>query len=144
SLAPRAGELLWDIGCGSGSVAIEWLLRHPANRAIGVERDPLRAARAARNASDLGVPRLEIATGEALSALGTLPSPDAIFVGGGGEPALLDKAYAALRSGGRIVANAITLDTETAVLAARRKFGGALTRLSVERLDAVGGKQAFR
>jgi precorrin-6Y C5,15-methyltransferase (decarboxylating) len=144
SLAPRAGELLWDIGCGSGSVAIEWLLRHRANRAIGVERDPLRAARAARNASELGVPRLEITTGEALSALGTLPSPDAIFIGGGGEPALLDKAYAALRSGGRIVANAITLDTETAVLAAQRKFGGALTRLSVERLDAVGGKQAFR
>jgi precorrin-6Y C5,15-methyltransferase (decarboxylating) len=144
SLAPRAGELLWDIGAGSGSVAIEWLLRHQANRAIGIERNPLRAARAARNAAELGVPRLEIVTGEALSALSTLPAPDAIFIGGGGEPALFDKAYAALKPGGRIVANAITLDTEKAVLAAQSKFGGTLTRLSVERLDAVGGKQAFR
>jgi precorrin-6Y C5,15-methyltransferase (decarboxylating) len=144
SLAPRAGELLWDVGCGSGSIAIEWLLSHQANRAIGIERDPLRAARAARNAAELGVPRLEMVTGEALSALDRLPTPDAIFIGGGGEAVLIDKAYAALKPGGRIVANAITLDTETAVLAAQRKFGGTLTRLSVERLDAVGGKQAFR
>ena len=144
SLSPRAGDLLWDIGCGSGSIAIEWLLRHQANRAIGIERDPLRAARAARNAAELGVPRLEMVTGEALTALDARPTPDAIFIGGGGEPALIDKAFAALKPGGRIVANAVTLDTETAVLAAQRKFGGMLTRLSVERLDAVGGKQAFR
>jgi precorrin-6Y C5,15-methyltransferase (decarboxylating) len=144
SLAPRAGELLWDIGAGSGSVGIEWLLRHVANRAVSVERDPLRAARAARNAAELGVPRLEMVTGEALPSLASLPAPDAIFVGGGGEPALFDKAYAALKPGGRIVANAITLDTEKAALAAQSKFGGTLTRLSLERLDAVGGKQAFR
>ena len=144
SLSPCAGELLWDIGCGSGSIAIEWLLRHQANRAIGIERDPLRAARAARNAAELGVPRLEVVTGEAEAALDKLPTPDAIFIGGGGQPALIDKAYTALKHGGRIVANAVTLDTETAVLAAQGKFGGALTRLSVERLDAVGGKQAFR
>jgi precorrin-6B C5,15-methyltransferase / cobalt-precorrin-6B C5,C15-methyltransferase len=144
SLAPRAGEVLWDIGCGSGSIAIEWLLRHQANRAIGIERDPLRAARAARNAAELGVPRLEVVTGEALTAVDALPAPDAIFIGGGGEPTIIDKAYAALKPGGRIVANAITLDTETAVLAAQSRFGGTLTRLSVERLDAVGGKQAFR
>jgi precorrin-6Y C5,15-methyltransferase (decarboxylating) len=144
SLSPRAGEVLWDIGCGSGSVAIEWLLRHPSTKAVGVECDPLRAARAARNAAELGVPRLEIVTGEALTSLDALPSPDAIFVGGGGEPALLDKAYAALNPGGRIVANAVTLDTEAALLAAHGRVGGTLTRLSVQRLDAVGGKQAFR
>jgi precorrin-6Y C5,15-methyltransferase (decarboxylating) len=144
SLAPRAGELLWDIGCGSGSIAIEWLLRHASSQAIAIERDPLRAARAARNAAELGVPRLDVVTGEALPALDALLAPDAVFVGGGGEPTLIDKAYAALKPGGRIVANAVTLDTETAVLAAQRKFGGTLTRLSVERLDAVGGKQAFR
>jgi precorrin-6Y C5,15-methyltransferase (decarboxylating) len=144
SLSPRAGELLWDIGCGSGSIAIEWLLRHQSNRAIGIERDPLRAARAARNAAELGVPRLEVVTGEALNAVHALPAPDAVFIGGGGAPSLLDKAYAALRPGGRIVANAITLDTDRAILAAQSRFGGTLTRLSVERLDAVGGKQAFR
>ena len=83
-------------------------------------------------------------TGEALPSLDSLPAPDAIFVGGGGESALFDKAYAALKPGGRIVANAITLDTEKAALAAQSKFGGTLTRLSLERLDAVGGKQAFR
>jgi precorrin-6B C5,15-methyltransferase / cobalt-precorrin-6B C5,C15-methyltransferase len=144
SLAPRAGELLWDIGCGSGSVAIEWLLRHQANRAIGVERDSPRAARAARNAAELGVPRLEVVTGEAQAALSTLPAPDAVFVGGGGEPALIEQSWKALKPGGRIVANAVTLGTERAVLAGQSKFGGTLTRFSVERLDAVGGKQAFR
>jgi precorrin-6Y C5,15-methyltransferase (decarboxylating) len=136
--------LLWDIGAGSGSVGIEWLLRHHANRAVAIERDPLRAARAARNATELGVPRLEVVTGEALPALDALPTPDAIFIGGGGEAALFDKTYAALKPGGRLVANAITLDTEKVVLGAQSKFGGTLTRLSVERLDAVGGKQAFR
>ncbi|HKA64711.1 MAG TPA: precorrin-6y C5,15-methyltransferase (decarboxylating) subunit CbiE [Methyloceanibacter sp.] len=144
SLAPRAGELLWDIGCGSGSIAIEWLLRHPSTQAVGIERDPLRATRAARNAAELGVPRLEVVTGEALAALNALPLPDAIFIGGGGEPTLIDKAFAALKPGGRIVVNTVTLNTETAVLAAQRKVGGRLTRLSVERLDAVGGKEAFR
>ncbi|MGH6825278.1 precorrin-6y C5,15-methyltransferase (decarboxylating) subunit CbiE [Methyloceanibacter sp.] len=144
SLGPCAGELLWDIGSGSGSVAIEWLLRHPSTQAVGIERDPLRAARAARNAAELGVPRLDMVTGEALPALDKLPTPDAIFIGGGGEPGLIAKAYAALKPGGRIVANAVTIETETAVLAAQQKFGGTLTRLSVERLDVVGGKQAFR
>jgi precorrin-6B C5,15-methyltransferase / cobalt-precorrin-6B C5,C15-methyltransferase len=83
-------------------------------------------------------------TGEALTALDALPVPDAIFIGGGGELTLIDKAFAALKPGGRIFANATTLDTERAVLAAQSKCGGTLTRLSVERLDAVGGKQTFR
>jgi precorrin-6Y C5,15-methyltransferase (decarboxylating) len=144
SLAPRAGELLWDIGCGSGSVAIEWLLRHQANQAIAIERDAARAARAARNAAELGVPRLQVVTGEARAALDSLPAPNAIFIGGGGDPKVIDKALAALKRGGRIVANAVTLETEKAVLAAQAQLGGTLTRLSVERLDAVGGKQAFR
>jgi precorrin-6B C5,15-methyltransferase / cobalt-precorrin-6B C5,C15-methyltransferase len=144
SLSPRAGELLWDIGCGSGSVAIEWLLRHPANQAIGVERDGARAARAARNAAELGVPRLQIVTGEAPQALGALPAPDAVFIGGGGDSVMIDKSWAALKPNGRLVANAITLETEKVVLAAQGELGGTLTRLSVERLHAVGGKQAFR
>jgi precorrin-6B C5,15-methyltransferase / cobalt-precorrin-6B C5,C15-methyltransferase len=144
SLAPRAGELLWDIGCGSGSVSIEWLLRHAANQAIGIERDPARAARAARNATALGVPRLEVVTGEAQAALANLPAPNAIFIGGGAERAVIDKAHGALKPGGRIVVNAITLETEKTVLTAQAELGGTLTRLSVERLDAVGGKQAFR
>ncbi len=144
SLSPRAGELLWDIGCGSGSVAIEWLLRHPANRAIGIERDEARTARAARNAIELGVPRLEMVTGDAQPTLDGLPQPDAIFIGGGGNAVVIAKAFAALKTGGRLVANAITLDTERVILAAQARLGGALTRLSVERLDRIGGKDAFR
>jgi precorrin-6Y C5,15-methyltransferase (decarboxylating) len=144
SLSPRAGELLWDIGCGSGSVSIEWLLRHPANQAIAIERDAIRAARAARNAAELGVPRLAVVTGAAPEALAGLPSPDAIFVGGGGGSIVIERSWAALKQGGRLVANAITLETEKVLIAAQTELGGTLTRLSVERLDGVGGKQAFR
>lgn len=144
SLAPRAGELLWDVGCGSGSVAIEWLLRHPANRTIAVERDATRAVRAARNAAELGVPRLEVVTGRAPDALTSLPTPDAVFIGGGGSASTIETGWVALKPGGRLVANAITLDTEKTLLEAQARYGGTLTRLSVERLDAVGGKQAFR
>ncbi len=144
SLAPRAGELLWDIGCGSGSVAIEWLLRHPSTRAIAIERDPIRSGRAARNGLELGVPRLEVVTGEAPQTLGALAAPDAVFIGGGGDAQMIETAWTALKAGGRLVANAVTLATERALLAAQATHGGTLTRLSVQRLDAVGDKQAFR
>jgi precorrin-6Y C5,15-methyltransferase (decarboxylating) len=144
SLAPRAGELLWDIGCGSGSISIEWLLRHPGNRAIAIEHNETRAARAARNATELGVPRLEIFAGEARDVVRGLPVPNAVFIGGGADMPLTEHCWAALKPGGRIVANAVTLETERLLIDAHAKLGGALTRLSVERLDAVGGKQAFR
>jgi precorrin-6Y C5,15-methyltransferase (decarboxylating) len=144
SLAPRAGEQLWDIGAGSGSIAIEWLLRHPANQAIAIERDPVRAARAAGNAVELGVPRLQIVTGEAPAALHGLAQPDAVFIGGGGSAETIERAWLALKPGGRMVANAVTIDTEKAVLAAQSLHGGMLVRLAIERLDMIGGKQAFR
>jgi precorrin-6Y C5,15-methyltransferase (decarboxylating) len=144
SLAPRAGELLWDIGCGSGSIGIEWLLRHPANRAVAIERDAARAARAAANATELGVPRLEVVTGEAPAALNGLAPPDAIFIGGGGGPELIVACWSSLKPGGRLVANAITLDTERSLLAAQAEHGGTLTRLSVERLERLGSKAAFQ
>ena len=145
SLAPRAGELLWDVGCGSGSVAIEWLLRHPMNRAIAVDARPDRVARAARNALALGMPSLEIVTGEAPRALEGLPTPDAVFLGGGAQrPGVLDAAWTALRPGGRIVANAVTIDTETVLYAAQARLGGTLTRIAVERMDQIGTMRAFR
>lgn len=144
ALAPRAGERLWDVGCGSGSIAIEWLLRHKANSAIAVEANGERAARAARNASALGVPRLEVVTGEAPAALANLAAPHAVFIGGGASTEVIDTAWTALPSGGRMVANGVTLDTEATLIAAQGRLGGALTRLSVERLDRIGGKPAFR
>jgi len=145
SLAPRAGERLWDIGCGAGSIAIEWLLAHPANAAIGIEADLERAARARRNALALGVPRLQVVEGGAPAALQGLAPPDAVFIGGGlHEPGLLEAAWQALPVGGRIVANAVTLESERVLMAGHERQGGTLLRLAVSRLDAVGRLSAFR
>lgn len=144
-LAPRAGELLWDIGCGSGSISIEWSLCHPANRAIGIEAHADRAARASRNALSLGIPELKIVTGQAPAVLSGLPTPDAVFIGGGAQcVGVLDAAWTALRAGGRIVVNAVTIETEVLLFEAQRKHGGTLIRLSLERLDCIGGMRAFR
>ena len=117
ALAPRRGELLWDIGAGSGSVAIEWMLAHPSLRAIAVEARADRAARIARNALAFGVPDLRIVEGAAPDVLAGLPGPDAVFVGGGAsDPGVLDAAVAALRGGGRLVANGVTLETQATLL----------------------------
>src|ERR1700736_2096589 len=92
SLAPRRGELLWDIGAGSGSVAIEWMLADASMRAIAVERDAERATRIKRNATAFGVPGLVVIEGAAPAALENLAPPDAIFIGGGGsDPGVLDR-----------------------------------------------------
>jgi precorrin-6Y C5,15-methyltransferase (decarboxylating) len=144
ALAPQRGELLWDIGCGSGSVAIEWLLRHPANRAIGLEPVAARAARARRNALALGTPSLRVEEARAPEALPGLPAPDAVFIGGGCDAAVLEAAWAALKPGGRLVANAVTVETEALLLASHARLGARLTRLGVERLDAIGGRHGFR
>lgn len=145
ALAPRAGGLLWDIGCGSGSVAIEWALAHPANRSIGIERRPDRADRARCNALALGVPLVRIVCGAAPTALAGLPQPDAVFLGGGLQHSgLLDVGWASLRAGGRMVANAVTVESQAELFAAHQVHGGALTRLSVERLDALGAHRVFR
>jgi precorrin-6Y C5,15-methyltransferase (decarboxylating) len=145
ALAPRQGELLWDIGAGSGSVGIEWLLRHPANRAIALEPRAERAARAARNALSLGVPGLRVLQAAAPEGLRDLPAPDAVFLGGGaGRPGVLDAAWAALRPGGRLVANAVTIETEAVLIAAHGRLGGSLTRIGVERLDRVGSLHGYR
>ncbi len=138
ALAPRAGELLWDVGLGSGSVAIEWLLAHPRTRAIGFEKNAERAQRAARNAQALGVPHLDIRQGDALALLAHAPQPDAIFIGGGGaQPHMIDTAWQALPTGGRLVMNAVSLETEAVLLAAYKQYGGALMRLSVEHADPI-------
>ncbi len=145
ALAPRRGERLWDIGAGSGAVSIEWLLRHPANQAVAIERHGERAARAARNAVSLGVPHLHVAGAPAPGALIGLPPPDAVFIGGGAhEPGVIDAAWAALPPDGRLVANAVTIESEAALITARARHGGTLSRLSVERLDRIGGMHGYR
>ena len=145
ALAPSPGDLLWDAGLGSGSVAIEWLLSHPANKAIGIERDDVRAARAARNAVSLGVPHLDIRNAAIPDAFADLATPDAIFLGGGvsGE-GMIAGAWQALKPGGRLVANGVTLETEAALITAHATFGGSLTRISIERAVPVGSKTGWR
>ncbi|MDX8481320.1 precorrin-6y C5,15-methyltransferase (decarboxylating) subunit CbiE [Mesorhizobium sp. VK24D] len=145
ALAPRRGELLWDIGAGSGSIGIEWMLAHVSMRAIAIEADKERAARIRRNASHCGVPGLVVIEGSAPKALAKLETPDAIFIGGGGSDAgVLDKAIKALRTGGRLVANAVTLEMEALLLGEHNRRGGDLTRIALSRAAPVGSMQAWR
>ncbi|WP_454684455.1 precorrin-6y C5,15-methyltransferase (decarboxylating) subunit CbiE [Ancylobacter moscoviensis] len=145
ALAPRRGELLWDIGAGAGSVGIEWMLADPSLEAVGIEERPERAARARRNAQALGVPGLAIVEGRAPDALADLPAPDVVFIGGGaGEPGVMDAAIAALKPGGRLVVNAVTLETEALLIARHAAQGGELVRLSVARAAPVGGLTGWR
>lgn len=144
SLGPRRGELLWDIGAGSGSVAIEWMLADPAMRAIAVEARADRAARIRRNAAAFGVPGLRVIEGEAPAALGGLDAPDAVFIGGGASDSVLDAASAALRPGGRLVVNAVTLATEGLLIARHAALRGELTRIAIARAEALGGKTGWR
>jgi len=144
-LVPAPGQLLWDVGAGAGSVGIEWQRAHPTCRAVAVEADPARAARIRRNAARLGVPTLEVVAGRAPEALAGLPSPDAVFVGGGAtRPGVLDACLAALRPGGRLVVHGVTLETESLLAARHADLGGELTRISVEQVDAVGTFRGWR
>jgi precorrin-6Y C5,15-methyltransferase (decarboxylating) len=145
ALAPLPGELLWDIGAGSGSVAVEWLRAGPAMRAVAVERDAVRAERIRLNAARLGVPELEVREGEAPAALEGLPPPDAIFVGGGvASPGLLAACWGKLHPGGRLLANAVTIAGEAALLAFQAGHGGRLVRIALSRAEPVGGQLAWR
>ncbi|MCB8820791.1 precorrin-6y C5,15-methyltransferase (decarboxylating) subunit CbiE [Microvirga rosea] len=145
ALAPRAGEMLWDIGAGAGSVGIEWCLRHPRNRGIGIEQRDDRAQRARRNATELGVTTLDIRLGRAPEALSGLAPPDAVFIGGGvSEPGVFDAAWVALKSGGRLVANAVTLEAETLLGTLYTRYGGTMRRLALSRLERIGGMHGWR
>jgi precorrin-6Y C5,15-methyltransferase (decarboxylating) len=139
ALAPRRGEFLWDIGAGAGSIAIEWMLADQALRAAAIEMRPDRAARIRRNAAALGVPSLDVVEGEAPAVLASLARPDAVFVGGGAGESMLDAAVTALRPGGRLVVNAVTLATEALLLARHAALGGELVRIAVVRASPVGG-----
>ncbi|MFD6231203.1 precorrin-6y C5,15-methyltransferase (decarboxylating) subunit CbiE [Streptomyces sp. NPDC060232] len=145
ALAPAPGELLWDIGGGSGSIGIEWMRTHPSCRAVAVERVPERAARITRNAAALGVPGLRVVVGAAPEALAGLPAPDAVFIGGGlTAPGLLDAAWAALAPGGRLVVNTVTLESEAVLTDRYRRHGGDLVKLAVAHAAPVGGFTGWR
>ena len=141
ALAPRSGEHLWDIGAGSGSVAIEWMLADPSLTAVAIERRSDRAARVKRNAVACGVPDLRVIEATVPEALNGLASPDAIFIGGGATVAgVIEAAQTALRSRGRLVVNAVTLQTEMLLLAAHAQHGGTMTRIEIHHTRPVGGE----
>ena len=146
ALAPLPGQVLWDVGAGSGAVAIEWLRTGVSLRAVAVERNPGRSAAIARNAAVLGVPGLRIIEGIAPQALdGLEPRPDAVFAGGGiSRDGLLEACWAALGPGGRLVANAATVEAERRLLDFQHSHGGGLVRIGVQRLDDIGGYHGFR
>jgi precorrin-6Y C5,15-methyltransferase (decarboxylating) len=145
ALGPLPGQTLWDIGAGCGSVAIEWLRANESGRAFAVERNPERAAIIARNAAALGVPTLDIILGPAPEALGALPPPDAVFVGGGiAAPALLPALWAALSDGGRLVANSVTTAGEAVLIDWQARHGGELTRIAASRAETVGRQRLWR
>lgn len=137
-LAPRPGELLWDVGAGAGSVGIEWMRSHQTCRTVAVEADATRVERIRRNAAALGVPTLDVVHGSAPGALAGLPSPDSVFVGGGTTGEVLETCRAAMSPGGRMVVHGVTLETESLLADMQVRHGGELTRISVERLEPLG------
>ena len=144
-LEPVPGALLWDVGAGSGSIGIEWMRSHPSCRAIAVESSAERVVTIRENAAALGVPGLRVVAGTAPEALDGLPAPDTIFIGGGvTREGVLDACLAALRPGGRLVANAVTVESEAVLAAAYAKLGGELTRVAVNRASPVGGFTGWR
>ena len=144
-LAPAAGETLWDVGAGAGSIAIEWLRAAPTADAVAVESRPDRAGRIAANAGRLGVPDLRVVVGRAPAALAGLTPPDAVFVGGGlTADGVLETCWAALPVAGRLVAHAVTIDGEQRLIAWAHRHGGDLTRFGVERAAPLGGFTAWQ
>jgi len=145
-LAPLSGEMLWDVGAGSGAVAIEWLRADRSVEAIAFEKESVKCDVIARNAANLGVPRLHVVTGDARERIGAIEgAPDAIFVGGGVRDGdLLNACWQRLAPGGRLVSNGVTLEAHAALIAFQRMHGGSLTRLSVARAGAVGTMSALR
>jgi precorrin-6Y C5,15-methyltransferase (decarboxylating) len=144
-LAPFPGALLWDVGAGCGSIGIEWMRAHPACRAIAIESDARRQAFIAHNRDALGVPGLQLVAGRAPDALAGLAAPDAVFIGGGVTvPGVLEACWASLREGGRLVANAVTLQGEAALIDWRNRHGGALTRIALSEAQPLGGFDTWR
>jgi len=137
-LVPLRGQLLWDIGCGCGSIAVEWMRGAPEALAIGFEPKADRRAMATENAKQLGTPKLQLVDGLAPACLVGQPAPDAVFIGGGLEEATIDVAMGALKPSGRLVAHAVTLESEAVLLAAFEKHGGELQRICVETAAPVG------
>jgi precorrin-6Y C5,15-methyltransferase (decarboxylating) len=144
-LAPVPGELLWDVGAGSGSIGIEWMRAHPTCRALAIEADEGRQLLIEHNRDALGVPGLQLIRGNAPQALAGLERPDAIFIGGGvTREGVLDTCWAQLKPGGRLIANAVTLQSEMTLMAWREQHGGELTRIHIAQAQPLGEFDTWR
>ena len=144
-LAPRPGELLWDLGAGTGAIGIEWCRLDPANRAVAVERNPERLERIRANAERHGVAaQIDVVASAIEQALPTLPAPDAVFIGGGILATVLDASWDALPAGGRLVAHSVTAESDTLLLESYRARGGDLTRVAVDTAEPIGRFTGFR
>ncbi len=145
ALAPAPDQLLWDVGAGCGSVAIEWMRSSRSCEAFAVEQDDARCRMIASNADQLGTPRLQLIHGAAPDALSGLPSPHAIFIGGGvGDSNVFETCWQALRRGGRLVANVVTLEGEMHLYDLQEQHGGELVRFEISRLERVGRLRALK
>jgi precorrin-6Y C5,15-methyltransferase (decarboxylating) len=139
ALAPLPGQLLWDVGAGCGSIGIEWMRSDRRCQSIAIEQHPSRLQYIADNATALGTPNLKIVEGKAPIALQDLPQPNAIFIGGGiTVPELLETCWQALPSGGRLVANAVTVESELMMFQWYSQLGGELIRIGIQRAEPVG------
>jgi len=144
ALAPLPGQRLWDVGAGCGSIAIEWLRAGRDMKAIAIESDAQRRSLIAENACALGTPEIEILAGEAPQALANLAPPDAVFIGGGISEEVVQRGWAALPAGGRLVANVVTVEGEACVADHREALGGTLTRIAVSRAEPIGARLGWR
>ncbi len=145
ALMPLGGQRLWDVGAGCGSIAIEWMRAAGQATAIAIERDPARSALIAENAAALGVPGIDIVTGTAPEALEKCETPDAVFIGGGlAAGAIAGPCWDALPGGGRMVANAVTVESEQVLASLHRDLGGDLVRIAVSHVAPVGGFSGWK
>ena len=144
ALAPRPGQLLWDIGGGSGSVSVEWCLAARGARAITFEPREDRLTNIRNNAEKFGIShRMKPIIGKAPDVLDGIEMPDTVFIGGGGSQALLDHLWQILPQGTRIVANGVTLETETLLMAAHKARGGHLLKAEIAEVSPLGSMRGW-
>jgi precorrin-6Y C5,15-methyltransferase (decarboxylating) len=143
-LKPVRDALLWDVGCGCGTVAIEWMRAATNARAIGIDSRLDRCELSSINALNLGVPDLKVVHGKAPESLHELAQPDAIFIGGGFTKETFEICLLELKLLGRLVVNAVTLESEVLLLDLYKVHGGELAKISINRVESIGSSAVWK
>ena len=144
ALAPQTGQHLWDLGSGSGSIAIEWLLSGPSMKATSVEKNSIRAENIYLNAAKLGVDWIEVIESDIMDALSELDRPDAVFIGGGFSAESFEKIWKIIPGGTRLVVNGVTIETDRLIVDCAENFGGQLLRFEYSQPKQIGGKSSWK